>query len=293
MSKRFHPVITLCTLLLPFAGQLPLTAQVQIEPDVTSAINWQTSTLEVTLTQEADLTVGNSPSRLYRAQQQIEREFASILFTSLLPLQIDSVRTVEDAVRERPGLAARIHELADRAERGLPRPDLDMSSVTRQYRVPIFPDLAELFIGHRIPFRMERVIDWIPTRDFSGIVIYAADPLPLRGTSERVNLTPALLPEIFDTELRPVLEQDMLNPEAIRRWGVVAYTEDYDEDPWRNRIGAHPLRIMAREAFGTRPTDIIIGREDADRILSSPHNRELMREGRILVIVAPGQTTAR
>ncbi len=270
-----------------------LAAQVDHTPEVSSAINWQTSTLEVTLTQRVDMTAGNAPARLHRAQQQIEREFGSVLFTSLLPLQIDSVRTVEDAVRDRPELAARIRELAEKAERQVPRPDLQMSQITRRHLVPIFPDLAELFIGHRIPFRMERVIEWIPTETFTGVVIHAADPLPHRGTGENVYLTPALLPEIFDTELRPVLEQDMLNPEAIRRWGVVAYTEDYDEDVWRNRIGANPLRLMAREAFGVVPTDIVIGREDANLLLSSSHNRELLREGRILVIVGPGQTTAR
>lgn len=262
-------------------------------PTVTSSINWQTSTLEIILEQEADLAAGNTPARLHRAQQHIEREFASQLFASLLPLQIDSTRTVEDAVRRQPGLAARLSALADRAERGLPRPTADLTAVTRQYRVPIFPDLAELFIGHRIPFRMERVLDWVPTRDFSGIVIYAAERLPHRGTGREVFLTPALLPEIFDTDLRPILEQDMLDPESIRRWGVVAYTETFDEDIWRNRIGADPLRIMARETFGVSPTDIVIGREDADRILVSDHNRNLLREGRILVIVAPGQTTAR
>lgn len=260
---------------------------------VSSAIDWKTSTLEMTLMQDADMSMGNAPARLHRAQQQMEREFATVLFNGLLPLRIDSTRTVEDAVRERPDLAARINELAGKAEKGVPRPNLTMSAVTRQYRVPIFPDLAELFIGHRIPFRMERVTEWIPTRRFSGIVIHAADTLIHRGTGNEVYLTPALLPEIFDTDLRPVLEQDMLQPESIKRWGVVAYAEDFDEDPWRERIGADPLRIMAREAFGVQPTDIIIGRDDADRILSSPHNRELLREGRILVVVAPGQTTAR
>lgn len=278
-----------CLLFSGFAPSLP--AQNSLTPTASSAFNWQTSTLEVTLTQEADLTTGNTPARLYRAQQQIEREFAAVLFTSILPLQIDSTRTLEDAVRDRPELAARISALADAAERGLPRPNRDMTSVTRQYRVPIFPDLAELFIGHRIPFRMERVIQWVPTRRFTGIVIYAADPMPHRGTGEQTLLTPAILPEIFDTDLRPILEQDMLDPDAIRRWGVVAYTEDYDEDPWRHRIGPEPLRIMAREAFGVRPTDIIISRDDADRLLSSAENRFLLREGRILVIVAPGQTT--
>lgn len=258
-----------------------------------SALNWENSTLEITLRGQADFTTGNVPARIYRVQQQLERHFPDVLFANLLPLQIDSVRTVGDAIDEEPELTAEISRLADHAHRGVPVPSLDLSTVSRQYRVPVFPDLAELFIGHRIPFRMERVISWIPTREFSGVVIYAVDQLPHRGTNQSVYLKPALLPEIFDTEMRPILEQDMLDPEAIRRWGVMAYTEDFDEDKWRDRIGPSPMRIMAREAFGVQPTDIVIDSNDADRILSSSHNRNLLRNGRILVILAPGQATAR
>lgn len=295
LSIRFQPrdMIRAVTVLLHLVSLavFPAGAQAreQAPPRVSSSIDWQASTLVVTLTQETDGSTGNAPARLHRAQQQIDREFASVLFNSLLPLRIDSTRTLEDAVRRQPDLAAEISALAERAHRGLPRPNLEMTSVTRQYTVPIFPDLAQLFIGHRIPFRMERVIEWIPTREFSGVIIYAADPLPHRGTGNTTLLTPALLPEIFDTDLRPILEQDMLDPDSIRNWGVVAYTEDFDEDQWRNRIGAQPLRIMARETFGVVPTDIVISREDADRLLSSLENRRLLQEGRILVIVAPGQ----
>ncbi|MCG8480595.1 MAG: hypothetical protein MI724_15990 [Spirochaetales bacterium] len=286
MRELLVSVMIAASLLVPAVGdaqEIVVTAE--------TTFQWQSGTLEMDLSAVVEDRGINAPAGLHRAQQIIEREFAAQLFSGLLPLRLDSVRLVEDAVRDDPALAAQISELARRAERGLPRPEPDLRGISRTYRVPVFPDLTQLFVGHSIPFRMERVIEWIPTRDFSGIVIYAAQPLPLHGTDEEVLLAPALLPEIYDTNLRPILEQDMLDPDAIGRWGVVAYTEAADEDPWRARIGASPLRIMARQAFGILPTDIIIGEEDANRLLASAHNRELLRQGRILVILAPDRTT--
>ncbi len=260
---------------------------------VVHQINWQTGFLEITVEQPIEEQRSNAPARLFRTQQEIEQAFPRILFESVLPLRIDSVKTVEDAVRTTPAISSRLTELSTFTERGLPRPDQQLTSLSQQFRVPIFPNLAELFVSHQIPFRMERVVRWVPTENFSGLVIYAAGAMPHRGTGESTLLEAALLPEIYDTTLRPVLEQDMLDPEALRRWGVVAYSEDFDEDRWRHRIGPNPYRIMAREVFGLLPTDILISPEDADRLLSSSHNRNMLREGRILVIVAPGQTIDR
>jgi hypothetical protein len=50
-------------------------------------------------------------------------------------------------------------------------------------------------------------------------------------------------------------------------------------------VGPNPLRIFAREVFGIYPTDPIIDREDALKILSSDNNRRLLREGRVLFIL--------
>lgn len=279
----------LVTLSCLSAASLPVTG---LESDRTeSTINWEESLLEITVTRRVSENDRNNPAQLYRVQRELEESFPSLLFSELLSLQIDSTRTIRDAILTQPELAAEIRNLADRAERGFPRPARDFRSVTQSYRVPLFPDVASLFLQHQHPFRMERVLSWVPTREFTGLLIYAAEELPLRGTEESTRIVPALLPEIFDTDLRPVLEQDMLLPQAINRWGVAAYTETCDEEPWKERIGTDPLRIMARQAFGVHPTDIIISREDADRILASPHNRELLRQGRILVILAPGMST--
>jgi hypothetical protein len=250
-----------------------------------SRLDWQRGTLSVSMTAEAADGVPLQPGLLHRAQQQIAATFPDALFRALLPMRVNSVETVRDIVLERPEIASQIANLSARATPGLPRPHADLSGVRRVYDVPIFPDFVRLFVEHTIPFRMEEVISWVPTSQFTGVVIYAADRIPLRGTDEVVYPAPALLPEIYDENLRPVLQQDMLDPEAVSTRGVVAYSAETDEDPWRERIGGNPIRIMAREVYGIHPTDLIIGVDDADRILASAHNRNLLREGIILVIL--------
>lgn len=260
------------------------------ELTASSTFDWQSGTLQIDLATPVIREGANAPAAIHRAEREIDRRFPSEVFTSLLPLRLDSERIVEDVVRERPSLAADIAGLATLAQRGLPRPSPALDQVSNRFRVPIFPHFVELFIQHQFPFRMEELVSWVPSREFSGVVIYAAEPVPLHGTRETVRIRPAILPEIYDTNLRPVLEQDMMDPAAIRRWGVVAYTDQLSEDEWRARIGTTPLRVMARRAYGIQPTDLVISVEDADRLLVNEHNRELLRQGRILVILGQGQT---
>lgn len=258
---------------------------------VSRSFDWRTGMLELSLTADVVYDDGTPAAQMFLAEQRAREAFPNILFESLLSIQVDSRSNVGQMMAANPVLADEIVGLAQTARPGLPEPATDLKSITLNYSVPIFPDLARFFVTHNIPFQMSDVIEWVPTRPFTGLVIYAAQPLPLHGTDREVQLEPALLPEIFDTEMRPILEQDMLDPDFAIRWGSVAYAESADETPWMERIGADPLRIMAREFFGVHPTDIVIGADDATRLLSLPENQRLLREGRILVIVSEGQTT--
>jgi hypothetical protein len=286
MRRLFLPTLFLWTVLVPaFLASQDFTSE--------SRIDWQTNSFAIELRGTIPSSSPPSASALHRLQTRLDQEFPAILFESLLPMAVDSKRIIEDAVREDPDLASQIALLAESAERDLPRPSTDLRSVSRTYRVPLFPDISRLFVTHTVPFQMERVVRWVPTREFTGIVIYAADPLPVHGSSAgreetpRTHLVPALLPQIYDTNLRAVLERDMVDPETLRTWGMVHYTEATTPDAWRRRAGTQPLQIMARRVYGVIPTDIMISPEDADRILASPENRQLLREGRIVVIVAP------
>lgn len=264
-----------------------------------SSLDWQTNSFVMTLEARIDERASRSAGALFRAQTGLDQAFPRELFDGLLPVPVDSRQVIEDAVRADPDLASRIADLATTAERDVPRPAPDLRGISRSYRVPMFPHLTSLFVQHSVPFQMERVVRWVPTREFTGIVIYAAEPLPVHGTGgtttnpDTALIVPALLPQIYDTNLRPVLETDMVRPSAIDRWGVVHYTNRTNPDAWRERAGTQPLRIMARRLFGIIPTDIVISAEDADRILASEHNRNLLREGRIVVITPTQQLEIR
>jgi hypothetical protein len=50
-------------------------------------------------------------------------------------------------------------------------------------------------------------------------------------------------------------------------------------------VGNNPLKIIARGSFGVRPTDPVIDKDDALLILSSETNRQLLREGRVIIVL--------
>lgn len=61
-----------------------------------------------------------------------------------------------------------------------------------------------------------------------------------------------------------------------------------DESAYRDRIGANPLRVIARGVFGQNRTDPIISLSDSAQILSRPENLKLLQEGRIVIICDKG-----
>jgi len=75
-----------------------------------------------------------------------------------------------------------------------------------------------------------------------------------------------------------------VDPNIATSQGIVRYGTDQDPITYVERIGGDPLRIVARGLFGVSPTDPIIADIDALRILSSPENRALLREGRIVIV---------
>jgi hypothetical protein len=271
-------------ILLALAALQPLPGQ-QIDVQSTSVVDWRDGALEMTLSVPRIVRERNAPAASFYAQRVLEERYVPLLVDQLRAIPVDSVMTIRDHIENDPRIAARLVRAAENANRGVPFASEDLTRLRRRYTIPIYPDIADLFVAHDVAFPLNEVIAWTPTRAYTGVVIYAADPIPLRGTNRFVRVRPAILPEIYDEEFRPVLEHDMVDPEWIRRWGVVGYTDHFDETQWRERVGSSPMRIMALQAFGVHPSDIIIEREDADRLLALEHNRDILREGRVVVIV--------
>jgi hypothetical protein len=160
------------------------------------------------------------------------------------------------------------------------------------YHLNIYHDLIGVLSQHTEPAPPARSIGWVPENDYTGVVIYAAEPLDHFDTGTRTLLEPTLFPGIYyreedGSELYRLMESVNVLPEYLERWGAIGYTTDPYATSWHERVGNNPLRIMAIGVFGSYPTDPIIRKDEALQLLSTDRNRALLREGRVVIIYLP------
>ncbi|MFP4329555.1 MAG: hypothetical protein ACLFP6_02440 [Spirochaetaceae bacterium] len=282
-SARFRALLLILA-LLPI---LPLHSQERGEPAWESSIDWGEGALELRARMPIDRSGPNAPAAQHRAEQRIATELPGEIVRALLPMQVDSRTTLGDVVERDPSLYQQLAALSSRAERVATRPDRSLSSVEVHYRVEFYPRVTEILTIDETPTPFRRVLDWVPSTDYTGLVIYAAEALPVHGTNRTTRVEPALFPEIIDSEMQEVLSREQLSPEWLGRWGSAAYSDSLDLSSFRERIGENPKRVVAHRLFGIVATDVVIGREDALELLSRPANRRLLREGRIVIVTAP------
>ena len=119
---------------------------------------------------------------------------------------------------------------------------------------------------------------------FTGLIIYIPKTLPLYGKEVNGELTKVLFPRIYDEDMNLILDYSMVSPEYMKKWGMVIYGNSFDENIYQSRIGITPLRIVARSIYGKNNCDIIISKEEADKIIGTNENLKIISQSRILVI---------
>lgn len=281
-----RPMYRRAVVFAVFSILLPVFVDAQDSAyEIDAVIDWQTGVLSLSVAAEVPAATFNAPTAAYRVEQEIERDLPELLVQSLLQLPVDSRYRIQDRLRQNPELVQELGDLFRRGRKDFTRRSSDLRQILVSYSFQLFPDIAGIFFSHRRAFPVDRLLHWVPTRPYTGIVIYAKGDLPLHGTNRSVPLQPCLYPEIYDESMRLILERLMVEPNAVDRWGMAAYTDELDEGPFLARIGRSPLRIMASGVFGSIPTDIKIPTDHADRILADENNRRLLTEGRILIII--------
>jgi hypothetical protein len=189
-------------------------------------------------------------------------------------------------IEKEPGLRGDLVSLANTAKRTYSHYTPDMSSWRCTFELSLYPEIVNFFITHDTPYLPERRISTEPTASYTGILIYVEDQLPVHGMFSSSRVKRALFPRIMDEEMNIVMDPSMIRPEIISRSGVVLYLPPDRMDESEARVGRTPLRISARSLFGKNRTDLVIPDEAAQQILSSIHNINLIRDGRIAVIAA-------
>jgi len=232
------------------------------------------------------------PRARFAAEREVEAAMPELFLRFAPSLAASSWDTVGGAADAREELVATLADLSRRGRLDRSEMSEDLRSVLLAWSFPLFGNggLVSLLTTHETAFPLPRSLADAPSTRYSGVVIYAAEPVPAYGTTELRLPRPGLFPRIYDERMSLVLERGMCDPASLARWGMVAYSDDPAAPGPADRIGSNPLRILARGVFGRNDTDLLIARESAHRLLASEDNRRLLREGRILVVYSSAST---
>jgi len=249
-----------------------------------SYIDWEEGSL--TIEAQIDLSSQDSfiPIARSQSEQLIEQKLPFTFRETLAGLIVDSYNTAGVLAQDSPELVRAINTLTYKNTKTFSRISTDLQHFSVTYTYQFYPDIIDIFILHKRPYNPPRVFSYIPTTAFTGIVIYMHDFFPVHGERNETILKPCLFPRIYDEEMNLIYDKGMVEPETLREWGMVSYTESLDEKPYKDRIGDNPLRVLGRGIFGKNHSDIIIDTETANMILFHPENRNLLTSGKVVVI---------
>jgi hypothetical protein len=273
-------------LLLLSSMSGPVFAQAQ-GPQVSEQIDWVQGALVLDVRLALQPAEFNPGSR-FAAEREIRRLLPGLFMAAVVEIPFDSHRSIGDRLKEDPELFQRLETAAmASASKRYSRVRGDLQEVEVQYGFPFYGEggFAVPLITHSRPYPMQRRLGFVPSRNFTGLVIYARGPLPAHGKDIRQKVRPALFPKLYDEDMNLILSVEMCDPAYLKRWGMAVYAETEQSSLLLERIGAAPLRTVARGVFGINATDLLLSSEAADRLMVREENQNMLRQGRVLIVI--------
>jgi hypothetical protein len=254
---------------------------------VSAKTDWRQRELRVEVRLNLAAAGLKMPGARLEAERMTDRDVPGLAKAAVLSLQADSYRTIGAAAADGTIDAERIAALAGAARAESAAFTADMREFVSSYVLGL-DAVSALFLTGARPSPIRAPLEELATRDYTGIVIYARGELPVRGEGLAGKAAPCLFPRIYDEGMRLLLDRTLVEPEVLAaagpEGGVLGYAAALGPEAGA-RVGGDPMRVMAVALFGDDRTDYVISREDALRILSSPADRELLRRGRVVVVL--------
>ena len=283
-GKKIFAFLFLVILSFPIRGQERLF-------NTAVSLDWIRASLYAQVNYDLSLAGIRLPAGRPMGEETLKTVYPSLLRPHLLSIRVDSNTTIRDLV-DRGEISLGELDRFSREAAGIP-PFLsaDFTRMIGRYTINL-EALSSSLLRHRRA--VESNIPLIPaqTSDYTGIIIIANEELPIHGRNSRALAEPCLFPKIWDTDMNLIYERNMLESGGGKLMARYAIQESIFrptpsglDDDLAGFLGQRPLRIIARGVFGARPTDFIIDRDDALKILSSENNRRLLREGRVLLVL--------
>lgn len=254
----------------------------------TSSINWVTRKFVSNISMDTKKAQLVMPSGKKQASANILMKMPQLIQDPLLYLYADNGKHLAEYVLNE---SLTLPQVQSFIQNGYKTPDVFTSNAATLNTTNTLniDNLGKYLVKHKYAYSPEEPIDDVPSRPYTGIIIDARGKLTVHGEYVKDNVYPCLFPKIWDENMNTVYEKGMVEPEIIKNTGLVSF--DYTENPQRyaDRIGNDPLYIRATEVFGRNRTDPVIKKSDALKILTVPENVELLKQGKIVLLLDQDQ----
>jgi len=258
--------------------------------NISGSVEWDTMRINSGVTLDLSSSGIRLPSGRTHAESLLKNGYKSRILQFIMQLQFDSSSTIADLVSRGEISIAEIEAAAETSASVPPSFSSDMRKMQASHSISI-SNLSASFIRHRNPAPIIRTLNPVSTADYTGIIIIAADELPVHGMLKKEKPVPCLFPKIWDSEMNLIYERNMIDPRSITMTRYSTLENIFNKNPsglskeLLEIAGERPLRIFARGVFGIKPTDLIIDRSDALSIISSEANRSLLSQGKVVIIL--------
>lgn len=275
MAKKIFSLLT-CIFVLSFAYSQSISS--------TSTVDWSTQSFNSELMLDIEAAGINMPSGRNAAIVKINTNLPALEKDPFLSLYADSAYSIGDFVLQNQ---ITFEDISTVMSQGKKKPGIlssDMGTMTVNHSF-LLKDVSALLIKHNTPYTPNIPIETVSSRAYSGIIIDARGSLHVQGEFVESEAYPCLFPKIWDETMDLLYEKNMTYSDVAKAEGIVCYSWTDDESLYRDRIGKDPLRISARKVYGANRTDPVISRTDALKILSVPENLQLLKEGKIVILL--------
>ena len=234
------------------------------------------------------------PTGRFMAEEILGEAYPRLLETYLLSVKVDSNSTIKTLVDRGEIRLEDLDRLCAEAGKIPPNLSPDLFRIIGRYTVSLGKTSAFLN-PRRQAVEPPKTLTPLQTNNYTGIIIIASEEIPAHGRRTQVLAEPCLFPKIWDTDMKLIYERNMFGrgdslmvryavPESIFRPTPSGLDADLAA-----LVGTNPLRILAREVFGIYPTDPVIDRADAMKIISNENNRRLLSEGKVVLVLNGGK----
>lgn len=250
----------------------------------TSFVNWTNGTFSSNVSLDVEKAGIAMPSGKATSVKEIEMNLPILVKDPLLSLYVDDSKTLGDLVLEGSITLEDLTRIIDASKKTPAYFEKGGGTLLTRHIIQL-SDISSSLVKHKRPYENPEPIDYIASKEYTGIVIDARGELPIHGEFTTSEVYPCLFPRIWTDEMDLLYERNMVQADIAKKSGIVKYSSSEFTEDYSDRVGKSPLWITAKKVYGINRCDPIISYEDYLRIASVKKNTELLKNGKVVILL--------